>query len=65
MDQNLAYMLLMKKKAAGKLVFTRENLENYGAKVSLFPGVEDGLNVSVHMERDTVLLLSTILSRQV
>ena len=41
MDQNLAYMLLMKKKAAGKLVFTRENLENYGAKVSLFPGVED------------------------
>ena len=33
MDQNLAYMLLMKKKAAGKLVFTRENLENYGAKV--------------------------------
>ena len=41
MDQNLAYMLLMKKKAAGKLVFTRGNLENYGAKVSLFPGVED------------------------
>ena len=41
MDQNLAYMLLMKKKAAGKLVFTRENLENYGAKVGLFPGVED------------------------
>ena len=22
-------------------MFTRENLENYGAKVSLFPGVED------------------------
>lgn len=41
MDQNLAYMLLMKKKAAGKLVFTRKNLENYGEKVSLFPGVED------------------------
>ena len=39
MDQNLAYMLLMKKKAAGKLVFTRENLENYGAKgLVLFPG---------------------------
>ena len=41
MDQNLAYMLLMKKKAAGKLVFTRGNLEDYGAKVELFPGVED------------------------
>ena len=65
MDQNLAYMLLMKKKAAGKLVFTRENLENYGAKVSLFPVLRIGLNASVHMERNTVLLLSTILSRQV
>lgn len=41
MDQNLAYMLMMKKKAAGKLVFTRENLQDYGAKVRLFPGVED------------------------
>lgn len=41
MDQNLAYMLLMKKKAAGKVVFTREKLEDYGAKVKLFPGVED------------------------
>ena len=41
MDQNLAYMLLMKKKAEGKVVFTRETLENYGANVGLFPGVED------------------------
>ena len=41
MDQNLAYMLMMKKKAAGKLVFTRENLRDYGAKVRLFPGVEE------------------------
>lgn len=41
MDQNLAYMLMMRKKAAGKLVFTRENLQDYGAKVRLFPGVED------------------------
>lgn len=40
MDQNLAYMLLMKKKAAGKVLFTRRNLEDYGARVSLFPGVE-------------------------
>ena len=41
MDQNLAYMLMMKKKAAGKLVFTRKNLQDYGARVRLFPGVED------------------------
>lgn len=40
MDQNLAYMLLMKKRAAGKVLFTREKLEDYGAKVGLFPGVE-------------------------
>ena len=40
MDQNLAYMLLMKKKAAGKVLFTRKALEEYGAKVTLFPGVE-------------------------
>lgn len=41
MDQNLAYMLLMKKRAAGKVLFTREKLAAYGASVSLFPGVED------------------------
>ena len=41
MDQNLAYMLMMKKKAAGKLAFTRKNLQDYGAKVRLFPGVEE------------------------
>lgn len=39
MDQNLAYMLMMKKKAAGKLVFTRKSLENYGSQVHFFPGV--------------------------
>lgn len=41
MDQNLAYMLKMMQKARGKLVFTRETLEEYGAGVELFPGVED------------------------
>lgn len=65
MDQNLAYMLLMKKKAAGKLVFTRENLKTMEQRLAYFPVLRIGLNVSVHMERNTVLLLSTILSRQV
>ena len=41
MDQNLAYMYLMVKEAEGKLVFTRENLADYGSKVALFPGVEN------------------------
>lgn len=41
MDQNLAYMYKMIEKAQGQLVFTRKTLEEYGSKVSLFPGVED------------------------
>lgn len=40
MDQNLAYMLKMKEEAAGNVVFTRKKLEEYGAHVGLFPGVE-------------------------
>lgn len=40
MDQNLAYMYLMIKRAAGKLVFTRQTLLEYGSKVALFPGVD-------------------------
>jgi len=41
MDQNLAYMLRMKETAYGKMVFNRKNLEDYGARVKLYPGVED------------------------
>ncbi len=40
MDQNLAYMYLMMREAEGRLVFTRDTLAAYGAKVRLFPGVE-------------------------
>lgn len=40
MDQNLAYMYMMKEKSAGKVLFTRRQLTEYGAKVQLFPGVE-------------------------
>lgn len=40
MDQNLAYMYMMKQEAEGKLVFTKEALEEYGAKVQLYPGVD-------------------------
>ncbi len=41
MDQNLAYMFKMVKEAEGNLVFNKDNLREYGAKVKLFPGVED------------------------
>ena len=40
MDQNLAYMYKMIQEAEGNLVFNREVLNEYGAKVGLFPGVE-------------------------
>ncbi len=41
MDQNLAYMYKMIEKAQGRVLFTRKNLEEYGAKVKLFPGVDE------------------------
>lgn len=40
MDQNLAYMYMMKAKSAGKVLFTKSQLTEYGARVKLFAGVE-------------------------
>lgn len=40
MDQNLAYMYMMKKKSSGKVLFTKQKLMEYGTQVKLFPGVE-------------------------
>lgn len=41
MDTNLAYMYKMVEESHGRIVFTRKTLEDYGAKVELFPGVEE------------------------
>lgn len=41
MDQNLAYMYLMITEAEGYHVFNKKTLEEYGAKVKLFPGVRE------------------------
>ena len=41
MDSNLAYMFKMMEHAHGRIVLTRKTLRNYGAKVKLFPGVEE------------------------
>lgn len=41
MDQNLAYMFKMMEAAEGRVLFTKETLLDCGAKVRLFPGVED------------------------
>lgn len=41
MDQNLAYMYLMIKDADGRIAVNKQKFEDYGAKVKLYPGVED------------------------
>ena len=41
MDTNLAYMYKMVQESEGKLIFSRESLARYGAKVKLFPGVTE------------------------
>lgn len=41
MDQNLAYMYKMMQEAEGNFVFNKKALNEYGAKVKLFPGVEN------------------------
>ena len=40
MDSNLAYMYKMVNEARGRIVLTRKSLQEYGAKVKLFPGVD-------------------------
>lgn len=40
MDNNLAYMYMMKVESEGKFVFNKKTLAEYGAKVKLFNGVE-------------------------
>ncbi len=41
MDSNLAYMYKMLKEAEGNLILSRKALAEYGARVKLFPGVEE------------------------
>ena len=41
MDSNLAYMFKMVQEAEGNLILNRQSLMDYGAKVQVFPGVED------------------------
>lgn len=40
MDQNLAYMYTMMRKARANVPFTKKNLQDYGSKVTLFPGAD-------------------------
>lgn len=41
MDQNLAYMYKMFTETEGKILFTKKELEDYGARITLFNGVDE------------------------
>ena len=63
MDQNLAYMYKMIMEAEGNFVFNRKNLNEYGAKVDLFPGVEEWFErIREYGKRKGVLIEHYIIS---
>ena len=63
MDENLAYMFLMIQKAKGKVLFTRKTLQEYGAKVELFPGVTDWFDrITEYGQKHGVLVEHYIIS---
>lgn len=63
MDTNLAYMYKMVQKAHGRIVLTRKSLEEYGAKVELFPGVEEWFQrIKVYGEKHNVIVEHYIIS---
>lgn len=63
MDQNLAYMYMMVREAQGKIVLTKNTLKEYGAKVELFPGVEDWFKrISDYGESHGVIIEHYIIS---
>ena len=63
MDSNLAYMYLMCKEAEGKFNLTREKLQEYGSKVSLFKGVKDWFRrVDEYGKRKNVIVEHYVIS---
>lgn len=63
MDQNLAYMYMMKLEAEGKILFTKQKLLQYGKKVKLFPGVKTWFErIRKYGERNGVLVEHYIIS---
>lgn len=63
MDENLAYMFLMIQKAKGKVLFTRKTLQEYGAKVELFPGVTEWFDrITEYGKKHGVLIEHYIIS---
>lgn len=63
MDQNLAYMYMMLQESEGNVLFTRDTLREYGAKVSLYPGVETWFSrIREYGEKHNVIVEHYIIS---
>lgn len=63
MDQNLAYMYKMVQEAEGRLIFNKENLADYGARVKLFPGVNEWFErIRIYGEKMGVIVEHYIIS---
>lgn len=63
MDQKLAYMYTMIQESQGKIVFTKQNLMDYGSKIQLFEGVEEWFErIRVYAENKGVILEHYIIS---
>lgn len=63
MDQNLAYMLTMKQKSEGKVLFTKQQLAEYGSKVDLFKGVDTWFKrIKLYGEEQGVIVEHYIIS---
>ncbi len=63
MDQNLAYMYKMVREAEGRFVFSRAALMDYGAKVALFPGVNEWFErLRIFGEENSVIVEHYIIS---
>ena len=63
MDQNLAYMFKMMEAAKGRMPFTKDTLLECGAKVCLFPGVEDWFSrIRAYGEKHGVIVEHYIIS---
>ena len=63
MDSNLAYMYKMVQEAEGNLVLNRKALMEYGARVELFPGVEEWFErIRAHGRERGVLVEHYIIS---
>ena len=63
MDQNLAYMYMMKAKSEGKVLFTKDELAKCGATVQLFKGVDTWFDrINRHGEEKGVIIEHYIIS---